>query len=116
MRFFPRLRRRGGAAPAPIGDHLGCMLCGTWSPKLNGAADGFDWMIDHQCPPPVEILAVLHGGPCDGCAVTLHDPQPHDTVRIEDDEDPSQPDAVYVPRPGQDDPDFWHFDYAPEQT
>jgi hypothetical protein len=53
-------------------------------------------------PPPRDVVARLHGGPYDGYAVPMCDwPGPSDTVVIEDDVDPSQPDARYLPRAEQ---------------
>lgn len=69
---------------------------GTFPPYQPGSGDTVLARID---APPAEVLARLHGGPCDGHVVVMRDyPGEYDTVRIEDDVDPSQPDARYVPR------------------
>lgn len=73
--------------------------------------------------PPRDFIARLHGGPYDGCAVTIRSDgwrqvPDGDTVCIEDDVDPSQPDARYLPRAEQpDDRRYRDLDYdAPETT
>jgi hypothetical protein len=68
-------------------------------------------------PPPRDVTAYLHGGPYDGHAVPMLDwPGPNDTVVIEDDEDPTQPDARYIPRAEQPaDRRYRHLDYAPPE-
>lgn len=129
MRFrFPRLRRRGGVYPVrwpgkvfvrtPVpSNRVGCMRCGKWSRTIANELEGVNWLLDHDCTMQTcDVLASCHDGPYDGYVITLHNPGPNDTIRIENDEDPSQPDAVYVPRPGQDDPEYRHFDWAPERT
>lgn len=64
--------------------------------------------------PPRDVIARLHGGPYNGYAVPMYDwPGPSDTVAIEDDEDPTQPDARYLPRAEQpDDRRYRDMDYA----
>lgn len=89
MRFrFPRLRRRGDTQRFVIP------------------------------APPRDVIARLHGGPYDGHAVPMYDwPGARDTVVIEDDEDPTQPDARYLPRTVQpDDRRYRDMDYATEGT
>jgi hypothetical protein len=93
------------------------MRCGNWSRTIANELDGVKWLLDHDCTTQAcDVLASCHGGPYDGYILTLHDPGPNDTIRIENDEDPNQPDAVYVPRRNQHgDPGFRDFDWAPEQ-
>lgn len=82
-------------------------------PRLRRRGDTQRFVIP---PPPRDVIARLHGGPYDGYAVPMYDwPGANDTVVIEDDEDPTQPDARYLPRAEQgDDRRYRDMEYAQE--